>query len=169
MTSINIFLKLKLKNLGDVKGEVPAGDHKDEILIERYHWSESIEAAPAAGAGKGKTGVKVHDFEFWMKMSQASPLIMLAVFQVDPVIEAVLTSRNSDAKMSQDFLKYTLSDGVIATYETEASQDRMIPMDRFTIRFRKLSVEFKPVSSDGRLGSTVSTSFDAGTAAPSGS
>jgi len=159
MANIFICLKLKLKQAGEVKGETAFADHKDEILIEKFRWGEAADAATAT-PGQGKAPVRIRDFEFWIKMCRASPLIMKAAATGDPVLQAELTCRSANAKLKEDFLKYTLSEGHITSYETEAAQDSMIPLERFTIRFRKLGVEFRPVGDDGTLGSTVVSNIE---------
>jgi type VI secretion system secreted protein Hcp len=160
MSDINIYLKLKLKQGGDVKGESSATGHTNEIIVDSFKWSEAIDAMTAGGRGGGVTGIRMKDFYFTMRMNKASPLIMLGSATCDTVLEATVSCRMANAKNNEDFLKWTLKDGLISSYETEATAKEMNPLDRFTIRFRSIAVDFRPTQADGTLGGTISARFD---------
>jgi type VI secretion system Hcp family effector len=160
MTNINIFLKIKLQNGGEIKGDVGGKDHKDEILLEGFDWNVAMETA--AGGTAGQAPVRVYDFRLTMKMNQASPLIMAGAATGDAVLQAVISARVANALSGGDFLSWTLSDGLLSSYETHATSESMIPLEKFSIRFRSLKLDYRPTTSEGKLGATFSTSFDLG-------
>ncbi len=155
--NITISLKLKLKNAGEVKGDEAGEKHKEEIRINRFSWGFATETATVVGKS---IVVQVLDFEFTMRMSKASPIIMAAGVKGDQVVEATLSLRQANSKSQEDYLVFKLSDGVISNFRTEASVDDMTPTEWFTIRFRKFNVDYRPYKDDTTLGGVISGNFD---------
>jgi type VI protein secretion system component Hcp len=163
MAQIQIYLKLKLKQNGLVTGPASATGHVGDLLIDSYRWSGGIESGSAGGKFGAGTSLSVKDFEFTMAMSRASPIVMQSCLMMDPVIEATLACRHQQTQNAEDFVVWTLTNGVISSYETLGAGDQIIPKDRFTIRFRAVQLNFRIVAADGSLGTTITTSFDFGT------
>jgi len=172
MAQIQIYLKIKLKQNGVVTGSATADGHAGDLLIDTFRWSESLEAGTSGGRTANGSSQSVKDFEFTMAMNRASPIVMLASLMMDPVLEATLCCRHQSTNTSattDDFVKWTLQNGVISSYETLGSVESVIPRDRFTIRFRSIGVNFRPIATDGSLGTTISAQFDLGTMSSGGS
>jgi type VI secretion system Hcp family effector len=167
MASQAIFLKLKLKNGGDVKGTAPKNpptmkgpDHQDEILVESFHFAESNEG-PAAGKSQV---ANVGDFVFTSKMCQGSPLLLVAAATNDIVTEAVISCRSLNSQDGDDFLKITLTNGRVTSYVTAASTQEILPHDQYSISFQKIQMEFRPRNEKQQLGGMIVGSFDLGKA-----
>ena len=73
--AVDMFLKLE-----GIKGEVKDERHKDEIDIESFSWGIANETSslPSSGGGGGAGKVSMQDISFIVRVSKASPLIMLA-------------------------------------------------------------------------------------------
>lgn len=157
MSSINIYLKLKLTKGGDVKGGSTVAGHVDEMIINTIRWGE--ENSVAVG-GKGGH-LTVREFEFTKKMCKGSVQMMLACASGDVVQEAVIGCRASNSAENVDFLKWTIKNGVIGLYEMEATTaESVVPTERVRIRFKTLAVEFKPRGADGKLAAAMTASID---------
>ncbi len=148
MSNVNMYLKLKLTKGGLVKGAATADGHLEEILLDSIRWGEENSAALGGKSGS----VSVRNFEFTKKMCPASVQILLACANCDVVQEAVISCRAANSTEKVDFLKWTMTDGVVSLYEMEAPlKDSGVPGERVRIRFRTLAVEFKPRTSDGKM------------------
>jgi type VI secretion system secreted protein Hcp len=159
MSSINVYLKLKLANAGLVKGPSTAPGHADEMVLDSFRWGESNSAALGSKGGH----VTVREFEFTKKMCKASVLLLQGCSTRDTLVEAVIACRATGVSENVDFLKWTLKDGVISLYELEAiAKDSVLPTERVCIRFRTLAVDFKQRNPDGTLGTTMSAQLDIG-------
>ncbi len=157
MASVSIFLKLKLNKGGLVKGVASAPGHEGEVMLESFRWGEENKAAIG---GKGGT-CSVRNFEFTKKMCPGSVQLLLACAMSDPVVEAVVSCRGINTQEKVDFLKWTLTDGIVCSYEAEADADSAVPLERVSIRFRAMVVEYK-TRTDGTLGGTFSARIDVG-------
>jgi type VI protein secretion system component Hcp len=155
---VNIFLKIKLTKGGLVKGSATAKGHEQEMLIDTIRWGEENSAAIG---GKGGS-VTVRNFEFTKRMCIGSIPLLLGCAGSDVVKEAVISLRGTNVAEKEDFLKWTLEDGVISLYETEAATGGGFPLERVRIRFRSLGVEFKPRDDEGKLGGTMTARIDVG-------
>jgi type VI secretion system secreted protein Hcp len=152
MSNVNIFLKLKLKKGGNVKGASTVPGHVDEVFLDSFRWGEENTAALG---GKGGNCI-VRNFEFTKRMCPGSIPLLLACANADPVVEAVISCRGINTTDKVDFLKWTLTDGLVSHYEAEASaKDSAAPFERVSIRFRALSVEYTQ-------GTTLSARLDVG-------
>src|SRR6266487_2947433 len=148
MATLDYFLTLKLRQAGDVKGEATAAGFEGAIEIQSYAWGEVFGEGQGGQAGR----VQMQNFHFCMSMNKASAVVMLACAQGDQVQEAVLKCCRDAGGGKQEFLKWTLKDGNIASYQTSGGTGDVLPMEMFEIRFRNIQVDYRPQTSDGSLG-----------------
>jgi type VI protein secretion system component Hcp len=162
MSTVNIFLKIKLTKGGVVKGISNIPGHIDEMFLETIRWGEENSGVGGKG-GKGGN-VIVRNFEFTKKMCPGSIQLLLACASFDVVEEAVISCRSSNSAEKVDFLKWTLGDGVVRQYEMSATaSESVIPLEHVAISFRTLAVEFKPRNaSDGTLAAALTARLDLG-------
>ena len=105
----------------------------------------------------------MRNFEFTKKMCPGSVQLLLACAMADPVVEAVISFRGVNAEEKMDFLTWTLTDGILCSYETEANvANSVVPLERVCIRFRAMVVEYKLRNADGTRGGTLSARIDVG-------
>jgi type VI secretion system secreted protein Hcp len=112
------------------------------------------------GGGGGAGKVAMQDFHFVMKFNKASPKLMLACATGEHIKKAVLVCRKA-GKDQQEFLKVTLTDCLISSYQTGGSADSsIIPIDQISMNFAKIEKEYKEQKPDGTLGGAVKAGYD---------
>jgi type VI secretion system secreted protein Hcp len=142
-----------------IQGESSDASHKDEINILSFVWGESQPAA-ASSTGTGAARVIMQDFHFVMRVNKASPKLFLACASGTHIRNAILTVRRPGAGAAE-FLKWTLTDVTVASYQTAADvPPGDPPTDQVNLRFAKIEVEYRPVKPDGSLDAPVKAGFD---------
>ena len=152
--AVDYFLKI-----AGIEGESPDAKHKNEIQLESWSWGETQQGAHAAGGGGGAGKVAMQDFHFVMKVNKATPKLMLACANGEHIKDAVLSVRKA-GKEQQDYLKITLSDLLVSSYQTGGSHGDVVPSDQIALNFSKIEFEYKEQKPDGTLGSAVKSGYD---------
>jgi type VI secretion system secreted protein Hcp len=148
--AVDYFLKID-----GIDGESTDSKHKGEIDVQSWSWGEtnSGDAAHRGGMGAGK--VSMQDFHFVMNVNKATPKLMQHCASGEHVKKAVLTCRKA-GKEQQEYLKVTLSDLVVSSYQTGGSSgDHAVPVDQVSLNFSKVEFEYKEQKPDGSLGGSV--------------
>jgi type VI secretion system secreted protein Hcp len=155
MAVVDFFLKLD-----GILGESKDAKHKGEIDLESFSWAESNAGTPAGGAGGGGGAGKVHmdDLHVQMKMSKASPLLLLACASGQHIKQAVLTARKA-GKEQLEFLVVKMTDVLVSSYETAAGTDAL-PTDTVSFNFARIDVELRPQRPDGTPDAPVKVGWD---------
>jgi len=148
-SSFDVFLKID-----GIPGESTDVQHKNEIEIEAFSWGETNNAAPGRGAGK----VNMQVFHFAMGVNKASPMLFLAVANGKHFKNAILSIRRAGGEPPQDFMKWTLTDIVVTSYQTAGNGGELT--DQFSLSFGKIEVEYIPQNPDGSLGVPVKAGWD---------
>jgi type VI secretion system secreted protein Hcp len=163
MANVDYYLKLKLKKGGPVDGEAKAKGHDKEIDILSWSWGEVNSGnAPGLG-GQGAGRVNMQDLHCTALMSKASSKLMLACATGDPVTEAILSCRKAGGAQ-EDFLKITLTDGLVSSYQTGGSGGNdVVPIDQFSLNFTKIKIEYKTQGTDGSMSAGGDATFDLST------
>jgi len=155
MAHVDYFLKIE-----GIEGESADSKHKNEIDLESWSLGATQSGTHAAGGGGGAGKVAFQDFHFVMKINKASPKLMLACASGEHLKKAVLTCRKA-GKDQQEFLKITLSDALISSYQTGGSgHGDIVPTDQISINFSKIEQEYKEQKADGSLGGAVTAGWD---------
>jgi type VI secretion system secreted protein Hcp len=90
-----------------------------------------------------------YELEVLMPTSNASPKLMEACATGVQFKKAILACRNS-AEEDREFVRITLSDPVITSYESSCdSVDQESPIDRITIEYSKIELEYRERKPDG--------------------
>ena len=154
MAAVDYFLKID-----GIEGEATAKGHEKEIEIESFSWGETNTGSHATGGGGGAGKVNMQDFHVTMKNNSASPKLLLACASGEHIKKAILTCRKA-GKEQQEYLKLTMNDILVSSFQTSGSAGEMIPMDSFSLNFSKIEYEYKPQKPDGTLGSAVKAGWD---------
>ncbi|HEY0007061.1 MAG TPA: type VI secretion system tube protein Hcp [Pyrinomonadaceae bacterium] len=155
MAAVDYFLKIE-----GVDGESHDSKHKGEIDLESFSWGESQTGSHAAGGGGGAGKVAMQDFHFVMRVNKASPKLMLGCATGEHFKKAVLICRKA-GKEQQEFLKVTMSDVLISSYQTGGSaHGETLPMDQCALNFAKIEFEYKEQKADGSLAGPVKAGYD---------
>lgn len=155
MAAVDYFLKLE-----GVEGESQDHKHKGEIDLESWSWGETQAGTHGGGGGGGAGKVSMQDFHFVMKVNKASPKLLLACANGEHIKKAVLTCRKA-GKEAQEFLKMTLSDLLVSSFQTGGSgHGDIVPTDQISLNYSKIEYEYKEQKPDGTLGGVVKAGWD---------
>ena len=155
MAAVDYFLKIE-----GIEGESQDSKHKGDIDIESWSWGATQVGAHAAGGGGGAGKVSMQDFHFVMKINKASPKLMLACATGEHIKKATLVCRKA-GKEQQEFLKVTMSDLLVSSYQTGGSGGSdIVPMDQISLNFSKIEFEYFAQKPDGGVVSAGKTGYD---------
>lgn len=140
-----------------IEGESTDEMHKGQIEIMSYTWgmSNSGSMAASSGAGAGKTSFT--SIRITTAVSKASPLLFESVATGKHFPSATLSLVKSDG--GQEFMKVTLSDVLISSYQTTGNSGEA-PTESFRLNFAKIEYEYTPQSPDGSMEATVKAGYD---------
>lgn len=152
-TAVEYFVKID-----GIDGESQVKGHEKEIDVESWSWGETQTGTLAFGGGAGAGKVQMQDFHFTMQMSKASPKLFLACATGQHIKQAYLTGVRG-GEVSLNFLKWTLSDVLISSYQTGGASESL-PMESMSMAFAKIEVEYTVQSATGGPGETVKAGWD---------
>ena len=115
--AIDAFLKID-----GIPGESVDAKHKGEIDVLAFSWGVSQAGSAGSGGGGGAGKAVFDDLLVVAHTSKASPLLWQACASGKHVKSAVLTCRRP-GKSPVEFLKITLTDVLVASYELDGSDD----------------------------------------------
>jgi len=143
-----------------ISGESTDARHRDEIDVLSYNWGESQPPTASSAGGAAAGRVTMQDFHFAMRVNKASPKLFLVCASGAHIRNAILTVRRTGAN-PVEFLKWTLTDVAVASYQTAASvASGEPPTDQVSLRFTKIEMEYTPVKPDGSLGAPIKEGWD---------
>jgi type VI secretion system secreted protein Hcp len=156
MAAVDYFLKLD-----GIEGESADHKHKGEIDLESFSWGATNSGSQHYGGGGGSGKVALQDFHFVMKINKASPKLMQACATGEHIKTGVLVARKA-GKDQQEFLKVTMTDLLVSSYQTGGSgHAEIIPTDQISLNFAKIEFEYKDQKPDGTLGGAVKAGWNA--------
>jgi type VI secretion system secreted protein Hcp len=151
--AVDYFLKVD-----GIPGESQDAKHKGEIDVLAFSWGVSQAKATASGGGGGAGKAVFDDLLVVAQTSKASPLLWLACASGKHVKSAVITCRRA-GKSPVEFLKITLSDVVISSYELDGS-DEEPPLDQIGLAYAKIETQYTPVDATGKSQPPVKAGWD---------
>jgi type VI secretion system secreted protein Hcp len=156
MAQAQYFLKID-----GIEGESADDRHRGEIEVESFAWGETQAggAGHAAGGGAGAAKVQPQDLQIAKRVDKSSPLLMIGCATGQHFKSAILTARKTGGQQ-QEYLKITIEDVVITSYQTGSSQGSVLPMDQVAVAFARLEMSYREQKPDGSLGSEVKQKFD---------
>lgn len=154
MATVDFFLKID-----GIQGESQDSKHKGEIELESFSWGDAQTSPGRDGGAGGKVAFK--DFRFMMRVNKASPQLFLASASGEHLKLAVLTARKAGGDQSE-FLKYTFTDLLVSSYQTEGStsSEEPYPIDQVSFDFGRIEVEYRPQKPDGTMDAAVKAGWD---------
>ena len=155
MAHVDYFLKIE-----GIEGESSDSKHKGEIQLESFSWVETNAGSHSHGSGGGAGKVSMQDFHFVMTINKASPKLFLACATGEHIKKAILTCRKA-GKDQQEFLKVTMSELLVSSYQTGGSgHSDIVPTDQISLNFTKIEFEYKEQKADGTLGAPTKGGWD---------
>ncbi len=154
MAQVDYFLKID-----GIEGESQDSKHKNEIELESFSWGASQSGSFASRGGGGAGKVAMQDFHFIMKTSKASPKLFLSCCNGAHIKMATLVARKA-GKEQQEYLKVTLSDILVSSFQAAGSPSDVIPADNISLNFAKIEIEYKDQKADGSLAGATKAGYD---------
>jgi type VI secretion system secreted protein Hcp len=149
-----------LLEIDGIKGESADKKHKDTIEIESFSWGVSQTGAHSSGGGGGAGKASFQDLHFTTRVNKASPLLFKRCATGEHIKKATLFVRKSGGNQ-EDYLTIKLEDVLVSSYQTKPSDDAdSVPTDSVSLNFTKISFDYKPQLSDGKLGAPVHGGWD---------
>jgi type VI secretion system secreted protein Hcp len=141
-----------------IPGESTDAKHKGEIDVLAFSWGVSQAGSSGRGVGVSAGKAIFEDLLVVARTSKASPKLWQACATGQHLKTAVLTCRKA-GKTPLEFLKITLTDVTITSYEIDSS-DEELPLDQVALAFAKVETEFISVDSKGKAQPPVTTGWD---------
>ena len=145
--------------IDEIPGESRDARHAGEIDVESWSWGESTPSTAAPGTGSVSGHVQMRELNVTARFSRASPKLLLACAAGQHVRSAVLSGRRPGAAPS-DFLVISLSDVLVASYDVTSRELGAGVIDRVSLHFAKIGVEYRPQAADGTVGPPVKVGWD---------
>jgi type VI secretion system secreted protein Hcp len=146
MAAVDYFLKIE-----GIEGESEDQKHKGEIELESWSWGETQSGTHGSGGGGGAGKVVMQDFHFVTKINKASPKLFLHCANGKHITKATLVCRKAGEKQ-QEFLKITLSDLLVSSYQIGGSgHSDIVPTDQVSLNFTKIEYDYAAQKKDGSL------------------
>jgi type VI secretion system secreted protein Hcp len=147
------FLKIE-----GVEGESTDDKHKGTIEIDSFSWGVSNAGSMASGGGGGAGKASFQDIHFTMKVSKASPKLMMAVATGEHMKSVELTLRKAGSTQT-DYYTITLSDVLVSSYST-SGESGSVPTEQVSLNYAKIEFQYIPTNPDGRAGEAVKAGYD---------
>ena len=141
-----------------VDGESTAVGHEGEVEIDAISWG--VVNTPVVGTG-GTGKAVAQDLAFATRMSKASPQLMLACCTGQHIPTVTLVAERSSAGGAPArYLKITLTDVIVSSYQTGGSSGDVVPTDQISLNFSKIIVHYKDQKADGTLAAGTPVGYD---------
>jgi type VI secretion system secreted protein Hcp len=144
----DMFLKVKGAKHGDINGEAQDQKHKNEIEVLAWSWGMQGKAALGGGIATGKATMR--ELRITKRVDKASTALMSALRTNEIIKEATLTLRKI-GKTPLEYFKIKIEEGRVVALDLEAGDVSGSPalVERVSLSFNKISVEYTPQGADG--------------------
>jgi type VI secretion system secreted protein Hcp len=143
-----------------IAGESKDSQHTGAIDVESYSFGATQTGTFAFGGGGGAGKVQFQDFHFNSKVSKASPKLYLACANGEHIAKAVLTCRKAGGGKQEEFLKVTLSELMVTSYQIGQQAGVEVPLEQVSLNFARIEYEYKEQKADGSLGGSIKAGWD---------
>lgn len=148
----DLFLKLETARQGPIKGESEDAAHAGEI--ELLGWSWGMDAKTAMGSAGPAGKATVHELQIRKSVDGASTAMMQVLRTNDSIKKALLTQRKA-GKNPHEYLKITLQEGRLTSYAVQSDATNVIPVETWSLSFKRISVEYRAQRGDGLAGGAM--------------
>jgi type VI secretion system secreted protein Hcp len=143
-----MFLKVKGAKHGEINGESQDQKHKNEIEVLAWSWGMQGKASLGGGIATGKATMR--ELRITKRVDKSSTALMSALRSNELIKEATLTLRKI-GKTPLEYLKIKIEEGRVMAIDLDAGDTSGSPalLERVTLSFNKISVEYTPQGADG--------------------
>ncbi|MCC6178897.1 MAG: type VI secretion system tube protein Hcp [Chloroflexi bacterium] len=142
----------------NIPGDSTDAKHPNEIPVLSWSWGETM--PESAGGGGGSPRVDVQDLHFTARTSKASPLLFLNCASGTHLQTAELTGRRAGGTSQFDYLKITLFDALISSYQAAGNTTDDTPLDQVSLYFAKIQITYTPQNAQGGAGTPIAAGWD---------
>src|SRR4051812_23279417 len=151
-----MFLSVKGAKHGAISGEAQDDKHKNEI--EGLGWSWGMQGKVSLGGGVATGKATIRELKVTKHVDRASTALMAALRTNEPIKEAILTIRKA-GKKPLEYLTIKIEEGRVVALDVETDNGSPPALvERVSISFNKISVQYTPQGPDGNP--QGSTSFE---------
>lgn len=150
----DVYLALKTKRAGDIKGESIAPDHENAIIVHGWTWGVASSAALGSAMATSRRSYKhlvVHK-----RIDAASTALMSVLVTNDEVKEAKLAMRKA-GEGQRDYFTITLNNARVIGIDIDCDPAGEA-IERVTFAFTKVQVDYELQKVSGQRG--AGTSFN---------
>ena len=163
MSVVDYFLKID-----GIDGESQDSKHKGELEVLSFSRHAQSPRDEATGLASGKR--YWDDARFTMRIDQAGPQLLHAGLTNRSIKKATLTCRKAggaDSKSSQpgqEYFKITFENAQVSRWRVKGSPDaNPLPMIEFSLRYAKITEEYRGQTEKGTLGGAICFADEIGT------
>lgn len=146
--------------LPDIDGESRRADHEDEIDLLSIDWSMAQAATMQVGSGRTRSRATVNPISVTKSYDASSPYIALACMQGKAFDEVVISFRKDSGEAHLDYLKITLTNVVISSYNFSGSAMGEEITDSLSLSFEKINVLYTMQADDHSSGDEHEIEYD---------
>jgi type VI secretion system secreted protein Hcp len=148
----DIFLSVKTKRAGAIKGESIAVDHTDEIDVDSWTWG--VAASSALGSTQATSRRSYSHLVVCKQVDCASTSLMSVLATNDEVKEAKLTMRKAGGGQSA-FFTIALSSARVVAIDMDCDAQGQV-VERVSFAFNKVQVDYVAQQGSGNRGASNS-------------
>lgn len=149
--------------LTGINGESTAARHRDEIVVESWHWGVVAASLPPGGGSAAVARPTVAPFTFAHRVDIASPPLWQACAVGRHIAEAVLSIARPLASAG-DYLTLRMTDVLVTSVSlADAATDNTPPLETVSLHCAAFEYSYRPQLANGSLGPAVTFSMNVGT------
>jgi type VI secretion system secreted protein Hcp len=152
--SADVFLAIKTKRAGEIKGESAATGHENAIVVSGWTWG--VASSAALGSAQATSRRSYSNLVITKRVDSASTALMSVLVTNDEVKEAKLAMRKA-GEGQRDFFTITLTNARVIGVDLDCDASGEV-FERVSIAFTKVQVDYELQKSSGQRG--ASTSFN---------
>ena len=153
--AVDMFLKIE-----GIKGESVDDKHKDEIEVLSWSWGATNSGSAAAGGNTSTGKVNVQDLSITKRFDKSSPQLFLRCATGQHISTATLSVRKAGKRDQEDYLKITMTDVMVSSYQTGVASGGDAPADSVSFNFAKVEIRYRPQTPDGSVAGPVTACWN---------
>jgi len=150
----DVFLAVKTKRAGDIKGESTATDHENAIVVSGWRWG--VASSAALGSAQATSRRSYSHLVVTKHVDSASTALMSVLVTNDEVKEAKLAMRKA-GEGQRDYFTITLNNARVIGIDLDCDASGAV-VEHISFAFTKVQVDYEVQKSSGQRGS--STTFN---------
>lgn len=153
--AVDMFLKLE-----KIEGESLDDAHAGEIDVQSWTWGAAQTATGHVGGGAGAGKAEVADLTITKYVDRSSPLLFFFCCCGEHISSALLTVRKAGGKSPLEYVKITLEDVLVTSYNTGGASGEDRITETVTLNFARSKMEYVPQKEDGSGGPSLTKGWD---------